>query len=136
MDASIQAQVINLLDELQAELGLTLIFVAHDLSVVRHISDEIMVMYMGGMMEKADADNLIEKPKHPYTKALLSSVPIPDPSLVISPEILKGDLPNPSDLPQGCLFQSRCPVREAKCVDVRPELRTKASRSFACHLIK
>lgn len=134
LDVSVQAQVINLLKDLQAEMNLSLIFVAHDLGVVRHISDEVLVLYMGGMMEMAGAKDLIDMPQHPYTKALLSSVPVPDPSAKITPEILEGDLPSPLDLPQGCLFQSRCPKSEALCGKTRPEFVDQGGNVVACHL--
>ncbi|WP_167647076.1 ABC transporter ATP-binding protein [Mameliella alba] len=134
LDVSIQAQVINLLKELQAEMGLTLIFVAHDLGVVRHISDDILVMYMGGMMEMAPAGELVANPRHPYTQALLSAVPVPDPRVKQQPQILTGDLPSPMDLPQGCLFQSRCPKRIDACATMRPDLTDRQGRLVACLL--
>lgn len=134
LDVSIQAQVINLLKALQAEMGLTLIFVAHDLGVVRHISDDILVMYMGGMMEMAPAEALVSDPRHPYTAALLSAVPVPDPRVRTEPQLLTGDLPSPMDLPQGCLFQSRCPRRMPECALTRPPLITRGGRQVACLL--
>ncbi|MGP6088933.1 ABC transporter ATP-binding protein [Antarctobacter jejuensis] len=134
LDVSIQAQVINLLKDLQAEMGLTLIFVAHDLGVVRHISDDILVMYMGGMMEMAPAADLVRAPRHPYTQALLSAVPVPDPRVKVAPQILSGDLPSPMDLPRGCLFQSRCPRRVEACASQRPELIQSGARQVACLL--
>ncbi|MBW4985614.1 ATP-binding cassette domain-containing protein [Mameliella sp. CS4] len=134
LDVSIQAQVINLLKELQAEMGLTLIFVAHDLGVVRHISDDILVMYMGGMMEMAPAGALVANPRHPYTQALLSAVPVPDPRVKQQPQILTGDLPSPMDLPRGCLFQSRCPKRIDACARIRPDLQHRQGRQVACLL--
>lgn len=133
LDVSVQAQVINLLKELQSELDLSLVFVAHDLGVVRHISDQVLVLYMGGMMEQASANTLIEEPQHPYTQALLSSVPVPDPSVVVTPQILQGDLPSPMNLPQGCLFQSRCPKRESQCADTRPNFQSRGDGVVACH---
>lgn len=136
LDVSIQAQVINLLRELQVEMGLSLVFVAHDLGVVRHISDDILVMYMGGMMETAPAADLISAPEHPYTQALLSSVPIPNPRVKISPQVLIGELPSPLDLPTGCLFQSRCPVRIDGCATNRPELAQTDRGHVACLLAK
>ncbi|UZD91047.1 ABC transporter ATP-binding protein [Cognatishimia activa] len=136
LDVSIQAQVVNLLQDLQQDMGLTLIFVAHDLGVVRHISDEILVMYLGGMMEKAQADVLVQNPQHPYTRALLSAVPVPDPDAKLDPEILDGDLPSPLNLPTGCLFQSRCPKRFDRCLEVRPEPAYFGDRQKACHLEK
>ena len=134
LDVSIQAQVINLLKDLQGEMGLSLIFVAHDLGVVRHISDDILVMYMGGMMEKAPADALISTPRHPYSQALLSAVPVPDPRRKTTPQVLVGDLPSPLDLPKGCLFQSRCPKRISSCAQVRPALVRSPTGESACLL--
>lgn len=134
LDVSIQAQVINLLKELQAEMGLTLIFVAHDLGVVRHISDEILVMYMGATMEHATAATLIDAPKHPYSQALLSAVPVPDPKVKTEPQILDGDLPSPMNLPVGCIFQSRCPKRFDACLKTRPALEFKGTSKVACLL--
>ncbi|MBV7396948.1 ABC transporter ATP-binding protein [Mameliella sediminis] len=134
LDVSIQAQVINLLKDLQADMGLTLIFVAHDLGVVRHISDDILVMYMGGMMEMAPSRDLVANPRHPYTQALLSAVPVPDPRVKPEPQILTGDLPSPLNLPQGCLFQTRCPKRIDACARQRPELIHRRGRQVACLL--
>ncbi|MFY0596248.1 MAG: ATP-binding cassette domain-containing protein [Cognatishimia sp.] len=136
LDVSIQAQVVNLLQELQREMGLTLIFVAHDLGVVRHISDEILVMYLGGMMEKAQADELVQAPMHPYTSALLSAVPVPDPDAKLEPEVLDGDLPSPLNPPKGCLFQTRCPKRFDRCISERPSPVFVGARQKACHLEK
>ena len=134
LDVSIQAQVINLLKDLQRDMGLTLIFVAHDLSVVRHISDDILVMYLGGTMEMAPAQRVIDTPRHPYTQALLSAVPVPDPRVRTTPQILSGDLPSPLDPPKGCLFQSRCPRRITRCATERPDLTQAARGAVACHL--
>ncbi|GAA3868528.1 oligopeptide/dipeptide ABC transporter ATP-binding protein [Celeribacter arenosi] len=134
LDVSIQAQVINILKELQKDMGLTLVFVAHDLGVVRHISDEILVMYMGGVMEHAPAADLVAAPQHPYTKALFSAVPVPDPKVTTTPEVLDGDLPSPLDLPEGCLFQSRCPRRMSRCATTRPALRHVGQSKVACLL--
>nr|WP_255670750.1 oligopeptide/dipeptide ABC transporter ATP-binding protein [Cognatishimia sp. F0-27] len=132
LDVSIQAQVINLLKELQREMGVALVFVAHDLGVVRHISDTVLVMYMGGMMERAPAGDLVADPRHPYSKALLSAVPVPDPDARLSPQVLKGDLPSPLDLPQGCLFEARCPVALPACRAARPPLIDSGDRAVAC----
>ncbi len=133
LDVSVQAQVINLLKDLQAEFDLSLIFVAHDLGVVRHISNEVLVLYMGGMMERSKAAHLIDAPRHPYTQALLSSVPVPDPNIKVHPQVLEGDLPSPMDLPEGCLFQSRCPKRAAICQEDRPKFEEAATGFVACH---
>jgi oligopeptide transport system ATP-binding protein len=134
LDVSVQAQVINLLKELQAEFDLSLIFVAHDLGVVRHISDEVLVLYMGGMMERAEAGHIVSAPQHPYTRALLSSVPVPDPKIKVTPQVLDGDLPSPMMLPQGCLFESRCPKAQGVCQDKRPRFEATGKTSLACHL--
>lgn len=133
LDVSIQAQVVNLLVELQAEMGLTMIFVAHDLGVVHHISDDILVMYLGGMMEYAPADIVIKSPRHPYTQALLSAVPVPDPNRHISPQILVGDLPSPIDPPIGCLFSTRCPKQQSRCLQSRPKLEQVDVNQVACY---
>ena len=134
LDVSIQAQVINLLKELQAEMGLTLIFVAHDLGVVRHISDDVLVLYLGGVMEMAPAGDVVERPRHPYSQALLSAVPVPDPRIKTTPQVLNGDLPSPMALPKGCLFQSRCPKRIDACRSTRPPLKGDATAQVACLL--
>ena len=142
LDVSVQAQVINLLEDLQEEFGLTYLVVAHDLAVVRHISDRIGVMYLGSLVEESDADGLYAHPLHPYTRALLSAVPVPDPVVEDSREriILVGDLPSPANPPSGCRFHTRCPWKqESKCDTDRPELRivqidgvTQGHR-VACH---
>ncbi|WP_084789490.1 ABC transporter ATP-binding protein [Saccharomonospora iraqiensis] len=137
LDVSVQAQVLNLLEELQEEFGLTYVVIAHDLAVVRHISDRIGVMYLGALVEEADADALYAEPRHPYTKALLSAVPVPDPTVEDTREqiLLTGDLPSPSDPPSGCRFHTRCPWRqETLCDTDRPELRDLGDgHRVACH---
>ncbi len=143
LDVSIQAQIINLLEDLQDSFGLTYLFIAHDLSVVRHISDRVVVMYLGKLMELTDRGELYENPLHPYTKALLSAVPIPDPTLEATREriILTGDVPSPMNPPSGCVFHTRCPIaqQEAGCMDRVPEWRNIGSGSrehwVACHRV-
>ena len=140
LDVSIQAQIINLLEELQHKFGLTYLFIAHDLAVVRHISDRIAVMYLGKIAEVANRSELYENPLHPYTKALLSAVPIPDPSLEVHRErvILQGDVPSPMNPPKGCVFHTRCPIAADVCREEIPELRNLGGSGVnehwvACH---
>jgi len=137
LDVSIQAQVINLLEELQETLGLTYLVIAHDLAVVRHISDTIGVMYLGTLVEQAPADDLYAAPLHPYTRALMSAVPIPDPTIEDTREriLIPGDLPSPANPPNGCRFHTRCPFRQAtRCHDERPSLRVlRPAHAVACH---
>ena len=137
LDVSIQAQIINLLKELQQSMGLALIFIAHDLAVVKHISDRILVMYLGHAMELAHKQALYATPRHPYTRALLSAIPIPDPRLerqkVI--QILQGDLPSPINPPSGCVFRTRCPQAVARCAQEVPELRRLDGLSEAACLL-
>jgi oligopeptide/dipeptide ABC transporter ATP-binding protein len=135
LDVSIQAQIINLLEELQAEFRLTYLFVAHDLSVVRHISDRVAVMYLGKIVEITDRKSLYEDPQHPYTKALLSAVPIPDPTVEAAREhvVLGGEVPSPLNPPTGCVFHPRCPIAVADCRGVVPDLREiKPGHHAAC----
>ena len=136
LDVSIQAQIINLLENLQDQLQLTYLFIAHDLSVVRHISDRVAVMYLGRIVELADRDELYLHPAHPYTKALLSAVPIPDPRVERKREriILTGDVPTPVNPPSGCRFHTRCPIAIEKCSQINPEWRDLGGNHWvACH---
>lgn len=134
LDVSIQAQVVNLLKELQDELGLSLVFIAHDLSVVKHISDRVLVMYLGNEVELGEADALFADPKHPYTKALMSAVPIPDPEIERTKKIqmLEGDLPSPINPPSGCVFRTRCPVATEACAKQKPQLKGSDRHAVSC----
>lgn len=135
LDVSIQSQVLNLLEDLQEEFQLTYIFIAHDLGVVRHISDRVGVMYLGRLVEITEADKLYEKPLHPYTKALLSAVPVPDPDIKREQELLTGDIPSPANPPQGCAFHTRCKECMEICKTDRPVLKEVEPGHFAaCHL--
>ncbi len=136
LDVSIQAQVINMFDELQDKIGLTYLFIAHDLLVVRHISDRIAVMYLGKMVELADANEIYDRPLHPYSKALISAVPIPDPNIARANRriALGGDIPSPLNAPSGCPFRTRCPYATAECAESMPEFREVSKGHFvACH---
>jgi oligopeptide transport system ATP-binding protein len=136
LDVSIQAQVINMFDELQDKLGLTYLFIAHDLLVVRHISDRIAVMYLGKMVELADANEIYENPLHPYSKSLISSVPVPDPKVARANKriVLSGDIPSPLNAPSGCPFRTRCPHADEICAQQMPEFKEVSTGHFcACH---
>jgi oligopeptide/dipeptide ABC transporter ATP-binding protein len=137
LDVSIRAQILNLLQRLQQQFNLTYLFVSHDLSVVRHVADRIAVMYLGKFVEMADRDELYTAPKHPYTKALLSAVPIPDPQIEKKRQriILAGDLPSPVNIPRGCRFHQRCPMAQAICYEVEPAFEAKEGHEHyaACH---
>ncbi len=136
LDVSVQAQVVNLLQDLQEQFGLTYLFIAHDLSMVRHISDRVIVMYLGKLMEQASKDELYSHPLHPYTQALLSAVPVPNPAVHRERIILKGEVPSPANPPQGCVFNTRCPLAEQVCFAKVPEYRRASPGHFvACHLV-
>ena len=136
LDVSIQAQVINLLMDLQKEMDLTLIFIAHDLSIVKHISTKIMVLYMGNMVELAKSEDIYNHPRHPYTQALISAVPIPDPKIEKNKDLIliEGDLPSPINPPSGCVFRTRCKKSQDICSQEKPELKeATSSHEVACH---
>lgn len=137
LDVSVQAQVVNLLKKLQKEQNLTYLFIAHDLAMVKHISDRIGVMYLGNLVELTTSEHLYKEPKHPYTQALLSAIPVPDPDVEQSREriILEGDVPSPINPPSGCVFRTRCPVAKAVCAEEKPSWQEVSPQHFvACHL--
>jgi len=137
LDVSIQAQVINLLEDLQREFNLTYLFIAHDLSIVKHISDRIVVMYLGKMVELCESEELYKNPRHPYTIALLSAIPVPDPTVKRDRIILKGDVPSPINPPSGCRFHTRCPNVQKICQERDPEFKDIGNGHYvACHLVK
>lgn len=136
LDVSIQAQIVNLLVDLQRDRGLTYLFVSHDLSVVRHISTRVAVMYLGRIVEEAPRDDLFANPLHPYTRVLIDAVPKPDPATRRKARLEVGDPPNPADPPSGCRFHPRCPLAEDRCRQTSPALRVFGSRQVACHLIE
>ena len=136
LDVSIQSQIINLLNDLKDELGLTYMFISHDLSVVKHISDRVGVMYLGKIVEITSTENIFNEPRHPYTQALISAIPIPDPDIKKERIILKGDMPNPLDIPKGCRFHMRCIHAKEICKKIEPELKINKKDHFtACHLV-
>jgi oligopeptide/dipeptide ABC transporter ATP-binding protein len=138
LDVSVQSQILNLLMDLQREMRLAYLFIAHDLAVVKHISDRIAIMYLGQIMEQGDADAIYRDSRHPYTRALISAIPIPDPRRVRDRIVLRGDVPSPINPPTGCLFSTRCPYVQDICRQDRPKLRSVAGpgeeeRLVACH---
>lgn len=135
LDVSVRAQVLNLLKDLQEEFGLTYLFISHDLSVIRYMSNRVGVMYLGKLIEEAPKDELFRKPLHPYTRALLASIPVPNPKIRGKKVILKGDVPNPMNPPLGCKFHSRCPFTIGVCSEVEPELRDFGGHKVACHIV-
>lgn len=135
LDVSIQSQILNLMKDLQKSFNLTYLFIAHDLSVVEHISDRIAVMYLGNIVELADKQSLYQEPLHPYTQALLSAIPVPNPKVKKERIILKGDIPSPANPPKGCVFHTRCPLVMGSCKTIKPQLKEVESNHFvACHL--
>jgi peptide/nickel transport system ATP-binding protein len=135
LDVSVKAQIVNLLQDLQREFGLALVFISHVLAIVEHMTHRVAVMYLGKIVEIAPREQIFASPKHPYTKALLSAVPVPDPTVRRTPIILKGDVPSPINPPSGCRFHTRCPFVFDRCRTEEPELRQRAEGQWAaCHL--
>ncbi len=136
LDVSIQSQILNLLMDLRNDLNLSFVFISHDLSVVRHIADEVAVMYLGNIVEIAPADQLFQNPQHPYTQALISAIPQVEKEKRVSRMILKGDIPNPADAPSGCNFHPRCPIAIDKCSSITPALKITGTQHLtSCHLV-
>ncbi|CAB1056518.1 Oligopeptide ABC transporter, ATP-binding protein OppF (TC 3.A.1.5.1) [Olavius sp. associated proteobacterium Delta 1] len=135
LDVSVQAQVLNLIKKLQAAQDLTYLFITHDLNVVRHIADRVMVMYLGKLVEEGSVIDIFKRPLHPYTQALLSANPKIDPNLRGERTLLEGDVPSPADPPPGCSFHTRCPIAEDQCRKIEPELRLVSDRRISCHLV-
>jgi peptide/nickel transport system ATP-binding protein len=135
LDVSVRAQILNLLQDLQEQFSLTYLFIAHDLATVEHVSDRVAVMYLGKIVELADANDLYERPRHPYTRALLSAIPDPDPRSPATHAVLEGEVPSPVDLPSGCRFRTRCPLAIERCTHEEPDLVTVGSgHQVACHV--
>ncbi len=134
LDVSIQSQIINLLLDFQVEMSLSYLFITHDLAVVKHVSDHIAVMYLGHIVEITDADTIYDSPAHPYTQALISSIPVPDPTHKFSGTILKGDIPSPVNPPSGCVFHTRCPHAKDFCKNETPKLTDVSGTSNNSHL--
>lgn len=135
LDVCVQAQILNLMRDLQKELKLTYLFISHNLSVVKHISDDIAVMYLGKLVEKSDSAEIFKNPKHPYTQALLSAIPIPDPTYKAERIILEGDVTSPINPPPGCRFRTRCRYATEKCAEIDPELKQCGASQVACHIV-
>lgn len=135
LDVSIQAQILNLMQDLQEQMGLTYLFITHDLSVVKHLSDDIVVMYLGQLVERAKPDELFEHPLHPYTQALLSAIPIPDPTIKMEREILNGELSSPINMGDGCRFAKRCPKATPECTRPIREVEASPGHFVSCHLL-
>jgi len=134
LDVSIQSQILNLLVDLQKEFNLAYLFIAHDLAVVKHISDRIAIMYLGNIVEESTGESIYKRPRHPYTKSLISAIPIPDPHLRVKRELIIGDVPSPINPPSGCRFHPRCPRVMEICKLTAPLLRTVAGHQVCCHL--